>query len=62
MKLIAKTRLIHRPKIGEPAIIVEPGEAFDVDDKAARVLIEQNEADVAKSATPGTARAPDPAA
>jgi hypothetical protein len=58
MKLIAKTRLTHRPKKGEASIIIEPGQTFELDDQAARVLIEQNEAAPAPT---GRTSAPSPA-
>ena len=58
MKLIAKKRLMHRPTKGEASVVVEPGQTFEIDDTAARVLIEQGEADRAPA---GRDRTPDPA-
>jgi hypothetical protein len=53
MRLVAKTRLTHRPTGDESSTgstIVEPGEEFDLEDRAAKILIAQGEAEEAKPA------------
>jgi hypothetical protein len=53
MKLIAKTRILHRPagKGATGSTIIEKGKTFELDDDAAKVLIEQGEAEEVKKAS-----------
>lgn len=53
MKLVAKTRLTHRPSGDENSTgstIVEVGEEFELNDRDAKILIKQGEAEEAKPA------------
>jgi hypothetical protein len=53
MRLIAKTRLTHRPSGDEGSTgstIVEAGDEFELNDRDAKILIAQGEAEEAKPA------------